>query len=69
MLILDFGVFEPALGLQQAGMGKVWAVAQGNTPTAVMVSEHPIRYSGCPPQLESSDGDRPEKDFSRQHDG
>jgi len=27
MLIVDFGVFEPGLGISQSGTGKVWIVA------------------------------------------
>ena len=29
MLIVDFGVFEPGLGIVQAGTGKLWAVCHG----------------------------------------
>jgi glucose/arabinose dehydrogenase len=32
MLIVDFGVFEPGLGLQQPGTGKLWLVAHGRSP-------------------------------------
>lgn len=31
MFIVDFGVFEPGLQLQQAGTGKVWLVAHGKS--------------------------------------
>jgi hypothetical protein len=31
MYIVDFGVFEPGLNLQQPGTGKVWVVSHGKS--------------------------------------
>ena len=33
MLVVDFGIFEPGMGLAQPGTGKVWAVSRGASAT------------------------------------
>ena len=41
MLIVDFGVFEPGIGLQQAGTGKIWMVTRDEITTEPEQPEQP----------------------------
>jgi hypothetical protein len=42
MFIVDFGVFEPGLGLAEPGTGKVWTVSPTTVPVDSNHPGHPV---------------------------